>query len=411
MAIRKRVPSVRLAKPKGRPWQLRYTCPIKKKEIRITTGTHDEGEAERQVEDLKAKLQLGIEPRNTKTPRGPDMSWDEFREEHTQLKTNLMADDTAYVTELQLDVCARIAKQKKLADMALPATLSRVQAGLLAGLESKKDKRSPHSVKSYMRALITSLNWAHSMNWLDKRILFKVLKTDTLDAMKGRPITVDEFKGLLEIVPSVRKRRPEGWVFLLRGLWESGLRIGEALNMTWDRMDTIHPVRTKGGHVCLRIPATCQKSRKDQTLPTIPGFAALLNEVPEDKRTGFIFNPMNERKDKRIGSLDHVKQIVRSFGEEAGIIVTDEGKFASAHDLRRSFGQRMADAGMLPRDLQKLMRHSSFTTTEKYYLKDDAAKQAERIADLLVSPPVSDDCTQFIVGTPSVTQAKRTHGN
>ena len=46
----------------------------------------------------------------------------------------------------------------------------------------------------------------------------------------------------------------------------------------------------------------------------------------------------------------------------------NETKPASAHDLRRSFGQRLADAGVLPRDLQAIMRHKHFSTTEKYYL-------------------------------------------
>jgi integrase len=55
----------------------------------------------------------------------------------------------------------------------------------------------------------------------------------------------------------------------------------------------------------------------------------------------------------------------------------------TAHDLRRSFGQRMADAGIPPRDLQAIMRHASLTTTEKYYLRHRASDQAERIAAYL----------------------------
>ena len=62
------------------------------------------------------------------------------------------------------------------------------------------------------------------------------------------------------------------------------------------------------------------------------------------------------------------------------------GKPASAHDLRRSFGQRMADAGLPPRDLQPIMQHASFTTTEAYYLKDKAQDQGQRIAMYLGIP-------------------------
>jgi len=74
-------PKVRLATPANRPIQLRYTCPVEKREIRITTGTYDDAEAERQKAELEAKLLLGIQrPRQRKTAVGPHMPWELFRE-------------------------------------------------------------------------------------------------------------------------------------------------------------------------------------------------------------------------------------------------------------------------------------------------------------------------------------------
>jgi len=37
----------------------------------------------------------------------------------------------------------------------------------------------------------------------------------------------------------------------------------------------------------------------------------------------------------------HVGRVITAIGKAAGVIVTDSGKAASAHDLRRSFGQSM----------------------------------------------------------------------
>ncbi len=54
------------------------------------------------------------------------------------------------------------------------------------------------------------------------------------------------------------------------------------------------------------------------------------------------------------------------------------GKFASAHDLRRSFGQRWA-ARVMPQILMQLMRHEDMSTTMKYYV----GKEAEATADVL----------------------------
>ena len=47
--------TVRLAKPTGRPIQLRYFCPIERREVRISTGTRDEVEALRQRPGLSGQ--------------------------------------------------------------------------------------------------------------------------------------------------------------------------------------------------------------------------------------------------------------------------------------------------------------------------------------------------------------------
>ena len=56
----RRIPKVRLVKPNARRIQLRYFCPVEKREIRISTGTRDEQEAEVQKAELEAKLLLGV---------------------------------------------------------------------------------------------------------------------------------------------------------------------------------------------------------------------------------------------------------------------------------------------------------------------------------------------------------------
>ena len=64
------------------------------------------------------------------------------------------------------------------------------------------------------------------------------------------------------------------------------------------------------------------------------------------------------------------------IGEAAGVIVNKaEGKFASAHDLRRSFGTRWARR-VMPAVLQRLMRHAAIETTLRYYVDLDADELA-----------------------------------
>lgn len=384
-------PKVRMVLRNGY-WQIRYTHPIEKREVRISTKTADEAEAIEQRKSIEAKLQLGIEvaPRK-KSTLGPSMLWADFREEYTRLKVATMRSENAGSSaEYRLDVCEAVMSPRTIGEMANPSNLATLQARLLAGYGSKLKSRSPHTVKGYMATLIAALNWAHRpMHWLPAAVEFDLLATD--DPMKGRPLCGEEFDRMLEAVPKALASEGatadaaavESWRQLLRGLWESGLRLSEVMALHWEADCGIVPHKSRTGLLLLSIPAKLQKSRKSQDVPTTPAFAALLGAMPE--RTGWIFNPRTRQPRKDRGRLTHqqVGRIISIIGKEAKVKVNASGKPASAHDLRRSFGQRMADAGLPPRDLQAIMRHASFTTTESYYLRDKAQDQGKRIAEYL----------------------------
>lgn len=163
------------------------------------------------------------------------------------------------------------------------------------------------------------------------------------------------------------------WRFYLRGLWTSGLRLKESLELYWDRDDKLHPILT-GRYPMLRIPAELEKGHKDRLLPMAPEFARLLEAVPQSQRTGPVFKL--DRIDGKAGrpSTDRVSKIVTRVGARAGVKV-DSKKTASAHDLRRAFGERWA-ARLMPAQLMELMRHESIDTTLAYYVGRNAEKTA-----------------------------------
>ena len=75
----------------------------------------------------------------------------------------------------------------------------------------------------------------------------------------------------------------------------------------------------------------------------------------------------------RLGK-DRVGRIISRIGEAAGIVVVQEDertgkrrKYASAHDIRRGFAQRLINAGVSAETLKVAMRHRDFATTEKHY--------------------------------------------
>src|SRR6478672_1400618 len=111
-------PKVRIARPDGRPFQLRYTDPETKKEVRISIGSRDENEAQQQKEKLEAKLLLGIDAKPRRRKGGPTMEWADFRLRYSELQLTTLREKTILAAESRLDIAERILKPRTLADVA-----------------------------------------------------------------------------------------------------------------------------------------------------------------------------------------------------------------------------------------------------------------------------------------------------
>jgi hypothetical protein len=78
-----------------------------------------------------------------------------------------------------------------------------------------------------------------------------------------------------------------------------------------------------------------------------------------------------------------VSKTVSDIGKAAGVKVythprTGKVKYASAHDLRRTFGERWASR-LMPVQLMELMRHKNIETTLRYYVGANAQRTAQTI--------------------------------
>jgi integrase len=172
------------------------------------------------------------------------------------------------------------------------------------------------------------------------------------------------------------------WKYYLEGLWWSGLRLAESLELYWDRQDKLS-VDFSGRRPMLRIPAELEKGNRNRLLAMAPEFATFLERTPPEERKGRVFKLRGIK-----GSLleaGTVSKRVCDIGHKARVKVeetTRKGKphikYASAHDLRRSFGERWA-LRVMPQVLMELMRHEAIETTMKYYV----GRNAERTADAL----------------------------
>ena len=125
-----------------------------------------------------------------------------------------------------------------------------------------------------------------------------------------------------------------------------------------------------------------EKGHSDRLLPMAPEFAAMLAKVPEAERTGPVFKLPGLRATSEEVRSTWVGRIISKIGKKAGVRVSADAKspekmkFASAHDLRRAFGERWA-ARVMPAVLKELMRHESIETTLRYYVGTNAARTAD----------------------------------
>jgi integrase len=337
-------------------------------------GVRSRSAAERLAGELEAQLMAGAGG----TPSR--LRWEEFRERYEKEVVPGLAKRTAEKVATVFDRLEEEISPVRLWDLS-EARLS----AFAAALRSSGLKET--TLAGYLAHLKSALGWAVKQKLLPARPAFPKIHRAKKYAgrpMKGRPITAEEFERMLEKTAEVvgAEAAPE-WRRYLRGLWASGLRLTESMDLWWDRPDRLYPVFPKNGRPMLHIPGELEKGNSDRLLPIAPEFALFLVETPEPERTGPVFKLTGRRRGQPGRPLPHrVSEIVSEIGEKAGVRVyvdpkdPDRVKYASAHDLRRAFGERWA-ARLMPAQLMELMRHESIETTLRFYVGTDAQRTAD----------------------------------
>jgi integrase len=365
-------------------YQLQWRDPVTRKLRTKTTAVkrtglaRDRKAAERLAGELETQLVSGSASLPTK------FTWEEFRMRYETEVVPGLAKETSNKIAVVFGYVETIIAPARLRDMT-EARISHFAATIRASGKAET------TIQSYLAHLKAMLRWAVSQKLLPACPTFPKVqrkkKSTGTTPMKGRPITLEEFERMLEKVPEVVG--PAGapaWRAYLRGLWASGLRLAESLELWWDREDRLLPTFPKHGRPMLRIPAELEKGHADRLLPIAPEFALFLQETPESARSGSVFKLPGIRGRTAELRSKWVGKIVSKIGAAAGVRVhvdprnPDRVKYASAHDLRRAFGERWA-ARIMPAQLRELMRHESIETTLRYYVGTNAARTADACWD------------------------------
>lgn len=352
------------SRPDRENLQLYYTDPLTGRDVTKSAGTDNVRKAERVAAEWEAELAAkGVLER--------EMSWEVFRVYYEDTHLASKSPKTASLATTAMNWFEKSIGKPKRIDMISSLVIAR----LVTDWRERGIRET--TIASYLRQLRAALGWAHKMRLIRERPVF-AMPSSSARFMRGRPINIKECRVLLQTARAVRPSDWRQWVRFLRGLWYSGLRLEEAIKLSW----TDPPLRVDldgGKYPRLIIHHYGQKSRKDEVAPLAPDFATWLRRTPSERRVGRVL-PIHSTwgSDRLVNAPNRVGRILSEIGTTSKIVVNEEGKHVSAHDMRRSFGTRWA-ARVKPLTLKRLMRHASIETTLRYYVEQDADDVAEEL--------------------------------
>ncbi len=235
----------------------------------------------------------------SEVPAGP--TWQECYDRYLEHRRLRVREDSLTEIVSRLGIAERILEARKrsqnqpeglvMSEVATLGTLEYLQERLLGGDECRYPQRSPNTVNTLMGAVMAFVRFCKGRGWASDVPPLQKLESDQV--MKGRPITEVEFQQMRNSTAAVvGQSSEESWVFALNVLWESGFRVGDLMDFSWDNARHIHPVwPTQPDWLpTVAIPSS-QKNGLVQEIPMMPGLEELLKAVPFHLRKGWVVNP------------------------------------------------------------------------------------------------------------------------
>ena len=173
--------------------------------------------------------------------------------------------------------------------------------------------------------------------------------------VRDRILTHDEFKSLL------RHSKEHIKPIVLTGYY-TGMRRGELLNLTWDKVDL--------GNRMIRLEADDTKDREKRNIPICDELYHVFKSLPNRIQKAGTSNHVFKYKGKPIKG--DIRDSLKDACGKAGITYGryEKGGFIF-HDLRHTFNTNMRKAGVAESVIMEITGHSTRSMFDRYNTIDD----------------------------------------
>jgi integrase len=291
-----------------------------------------------------------------------DMPWCEFVQEFLEKHAVRKSFRTHQTYQECLGLFTKTAKPKRLSDVTLALLEDFANARLKNGV-------SGPTVNRDLRHIRAALKWAFRREYLVRLPDFTAVFL-RVDATQPVTIPEEDFLSMITALQGpdlvLRKRPKEWWRVFLYVAYYLGLRRGEILGLTWDRIhfDTLEA----------RVLAITSKGRKDRVVPLPPELAEVLRKWRDSQG----------KEDAKGEVLPWPYPSYRQIYSDWHTIQTAAGIEAGQHyvpkNCRSSCASELIAAGVPTVVVKDFLGHATVATTEKYYINTKPALRAAALA-------------------------------
>lgn len=213
--------------------------------------------------------------------------------------------------------------------------------------EKEVTRRRNHTWTKYLWTVSGFLNFCLDREWIEVNVIrgrkeFRAKLQRTVP----RWFSDEELKTLWDYFDRTGDPVIMAWY---RFLPYTGLRVSEAINLTWDQVDLKEKVVRVAGDT---------KNYRNRTVPLNDRLLPYLENLKADQAVeGYVFgNGKNGRYCSHRAWLDRLQAALSACNLKAGVL----------HSFRHTFGSALARAGAHPKQIQELMGHSTIDMAMQY---------------------------------------------